>query len=393
MGDLRVVDLFAGGGGMGLAFLMGRRARHCARLIYSAENHPEYLRSLQRNVAYFGERIGSTDQVPSKISPTDLTSQSDADRLFEAVDAAGGVDVLLGGPPCVGFSTANSLRAPDHPLNDLVLTFADYANALKPKVVIVENVPGIAHNSRHHESKLAQLKRKLQRNFRCYHRILNAADFGVPQRRQRFFLIAVNRDLDIDLDENNAFPEPTHGPGRQRPFVTVRDAISDLPKVENGESRRVQKYAADAGTRFVEISRRFTPGDALWDHVVSRSAPYVIRRYKKIPPGGNLHSIKKRIHNYYDISQAHSNIYRRLTWDDVSVTIGNFRKSMLIHPEQHRGLSLREAARLQSFPDWFGFWHDPDDGRIALNHHQQQVGNAVSFLLTMAISDHVMEFF
>lgn len=393
MGDVRIVDLFAGGGGMGLAFLMGRQARRRARLVYSAEHHPQYLPSLDRNVRYFGRHIGSEDQVPSEIRRTDLTDRADANAMLAGIEAAGGVDVLLGGPPCQGFSTANSLRDPDHPLNDLVLTFAEFANALKPKIIILENVPGLAHKwASEPHSKLATLLRKLRRNFRCYHTILNAVDYGVPQMRQRFFMIAVNRDLDVDLEEENAFPRATHGPGRDHDHVTVRDAIGDLPRVGNGSLKRERAYIPRTElSSFADWCRRFMPPDVLWDHVVSRSAPYVISRYRKIPQGGNLQSIKKRIHNYYDISQAHSNIYRRLHWDQPSVTIGNFRKSMIIHPTQNRGLSLREAARLQSLPDWFGFVpRQIGDGRDGLNHHQQQVGNAVSFLLTTAISEHVM---
>lgn len=393
MGDVRVVDLFAGGGGMGLAFLMGRQARTRARLVYSAEYHTQYLRSLERNVRYFGRRIGGADQVPRMIARTDLTDRADARALFSEIDRAGGVDVLLGGPPCQGFSTANSQRDPDHPLNDLVLTFADYANALKPKIAVVENVPGLAHRFQSDpHSKLALLLRKLRQNFHCYHTILNAVDYGVPQLRQRFFLIAVNRDLDLDINAETVFPKPTYGPGRQRDYVTVRDAIADLPRVSNGGGLRERTYTPRSSlSAFVRQARRFAPSDVLWDHVVSRNSDYVIRRYSLIPPGGNLQSIKRRIWNYYDISQAHSNIYRRLLWDEPSVTIGNFRKSMIIHPGQDRGLSLREAARLQSLPDWFGFVpNSSGDGRDGLNHHQQQVGNAVSFLLTTAISEHIM---
>lgn len=378
---------------MGLAFLMGKQARKRARLVYSAEYHRQYLPSLDRNIRYFGRHIGWKEQVPSEIRRTDLTDRADAGQMLSDIEAAGGVDVLLGGPPCQGFSTANSLRDLDHPLNDLVLTFAEYANALKPKIVILENVPGLAHKwGSEPNSKLAVLLRKLRRNFRCYHTLLNAVDYGVPQVRQRFFMIAVNRDLDIELEEEKAFPRATHGPGRKRDYVTVREAIGELPRVGNGSSQRERAYTPRADlSSFADWCRRFVPSDVLWDHVVSRNAPYVIRRYKKIPQGGNLQSIKNSIHNYGDISQAHSNIYRRLHWDQPSVTIGNFRKSMIIHPTQNRGLSLREAARLQSLPDWFGFVpRQTGDGRDGLNHHQQQVGNAVSFLLTTAISEHVM---
>ena len=90
--------------------------------------------------------------------------------------------------------------------------------------------------------------------------------------------------------------------------------------------------------------------------------------------------------NYTNVSRTHSNIYRRLRWDDPSITIGHYRKSMLIHPSQHRGLSLREATRLQSFPDWFRFAGTVDGAPGGLVHKQQQLANAVCPLVTKAIA-------
>ena len=132
------------------------------------------------------------------------------------------------------------------------------------------------------------------------------------------------------------------------------------------------------------------PG-VITDHITSRHADYVIDRYKEIPPGGNWQNIKDKMTNYADLNRTHSNIYRRLTWSDPSVTIGHYRKSMLIHPEQHRGLSLREAARLQSFPDWFMFSGTTDGRKGGLMHKQQQVANAVCPLLTKAIAEFILK--
>jgi DNA (cytosine-5)-methyltransferase 1 len=96
--------------------------------------------------------------------------------------------------------------------------------------------------------------------------------------------------------------------------------------------------------------------------------------------------------NYKDISRTHSNIYRRLKWREPSITIGNYRKSMIIHPTQHRGLSLREATRLQSLPDWFTFCGSLDDSSPnGIMHKQQQLANAVSFLLTLSIAKYILQ--
>ena len=126
------------------------------------------------------------------------------------------------------------------------------------------------------------------------------------------------------------------------------------------------------------------------DHVTSRHADYVIDRYRRIPQGGNWESIRDSLTNYADASRTHSNIYRRLTWRQPSITIGHYRKSMLVHPSQARGLSLREASRLQSFPDWFRFAGKPDGGAGGLMHKQQQLANAVCPLVTKAIAEFML---
>jgi site-specific DNA-cytosine methylase len=94
--------------------------------------------------------------------------------------------------------------------------------------------------------------------------------------------------------------------------------------------------------------------------------------------------------NYADVQRTHSNIYRRLTWNEPSITIGHYRKSMLIHPKQHRGLSLREASRLQSFPDWFRFSGTADGREGGLVHKQQQLANAVCPLISRAIAQFLL---
>jgi site-specific DNA-cytosine methylase len=95
--------------------------------------------------------------------------------------------------------------------------------------------------------------------------------------------------------------------------------------------------------------------------------------------------------NYTAVERTHSNIYRRLEWDKPSITIGHYRKSMLVHPAQDRGLSLREACRLQSFPDWFRFAGTEDGRPGGLMHKQQQLANAVSPLLSKAIAEFILE--
>lgn len=149
--------------------------------------------------------------------------------------------------------------------------------------------------------------------------------------------------------------------------------------------------AALGANSYLSTMRAGAEQNAVTDHVTSRHADYVIERYQKIPPGGNWESIADTLTNYADVNRTHSNIYRRLLWDEPSITIGHYRKSMLVHPSQHRGLSLREAARLQSFPDWFRFEGNPAGARGGLVHKQQQLANAVCPLVTKAIAELILE--
>jgi site-specific DNA-cytosine methylase len=174
--------------------------------------------------------------------------------------------------------------------------------------------------------------------------------------------------------------------------VTVREAIGDLPPIENGASLYELPYDQPHRTSaFVAEMRRWAPPDIIWDHVTSRHAEYVIERYRRIPAGGNWSHITDMMTNYASVERTHSNIYRRLDASEPSITIGHYRKAMLVHPEQNRGLSLREASRLQSFPDWFRF--AGNDARLegGLTHKQQQLGNAVSPLVMKAIAQYLVE--
>jgi DNA (cytosine-5)-methyltransferase 1 len=161
------------------------------------------------------------------------------------------------------------------------------------------------------------------------------------------------------------------------PSVTVREAIADLPVLRNGASVSSLRYRSAPVSEYARQMRGRLR--ICSNHLVTESHPDIIKRYWHVPQGGNWSDIPKRLMaNYQDRSRCHTGIYRRLKWDEPSVVIGNFRKNMLIHPTQNRGLSVREAARLQSFPDWFEF-------HGSIGFQQQQVGNAVPPLLARAV--------
>jgi DNA (cytosine-5)-methyltransferase 1 len=408
--ELRVVELFAGAGGMGLGFLMAGNQQHGFKIIQSAEIEPIYLKSLEKNYKYFAQHSSNAldDCYPSDFQPIDLTKDYGRRNVHEAVQRAGGVDVLIGGTPCQGFSQSNrSSWNPENPYNKLVDIFVQCAVELTPKVILLENVQGILWTPRTSRSKNKKLtvidyisKKLTNAGYVLFPAVLDAAWYGVPQHRNRFFLLGLHKNLGYktnDFGEWGAFPVPTHGALGQYKYVTVRDAIADLPIVENGENKVFQDYDEPTEEQlkfnsFLRQMREMSPRGVIEGHIVSRQADYVIERYSFIPQGGNWQNIRHLMDNYADIERTHSNIYRRLKWDEPSITIGNYRKSMIVHPEQNRGLSLREATRLQSLPDWFTFCNSTDDSKVGgIGHKQQQLANAVSFLLTLSIAKYILK--
>lgn len=400
---LNVVDLFSGAGGLGLGFLMGGGPRSRYRIVYSAESNPIYVETLRHNHRAFeraaGRRAGS--RTPSQLDVVDLRTRRALEEARNAVASAGNAHILIGGPPCQGFSMANRNSWSDrNPNNDLVDVFIRYVRALRPLAFLMENVQGIlwTPSAGSDASVVDTVERRLSSaGYVLFPKLLDAVWYGVPQHRTRFFLIGLHRDLGYrrdDFGDWGPFPVPTHGP-RLTPYVTVHDAIRDLPAISNGHASTEDTYHPPPQRElernsFLSYVRSEAPRSVIRDHTTSKHADYVIDRYRRIPQGGNWESIKDQLSNYSDVSRTHSNIYRRLRWEEPAVTIGHYRKSMLVHPDQHRGLSLREAARLQSFPDWSRFAGSPTGCDVGLVHKQQQLANAVCPLVAKALAEHIL---
>ena len=280
------------------------------------------------------------------------------------------LDLVFGGPPCQGFSTSNQrTRTKANKANWLFREFLRMVSTLNPRWVVFENVRGIV------DTEKGYFFRQIQRGLRTLgysvtSAILNAGDFGVPQTRWRTFVVAGPETARF------RFPAPSAG---RRP--TVRDAIFDLPILLNGSTHEGPlKYRAPAQSEYAAHLRGRLRSTS--NHIVTNNAPYVARRFSQVPPGGNWKDIPELAESARGRG-PHSGLYRRLTWDHSSVVIGNFRKNMLIHPDQDRGLSVREAARLQSFHDGYRFL-----GTIGFQ--QQQVANAVPPLLAAAVFSAIL---
>ncbi len=279
--------------------------------------------------------------------------------------------VLFGGPPCQGYSTSNQkTRHIDNQNNWYFLEVIRFAKLINPDWVLIENVKGIKETEKGFflDRIICELD-KLGYTTSCWQ--LNAADYSVPQIRHRFFIVGSLHGILLHP------PKVT-----SKKHITVREAISDLPELDNGASCSLLPYKCEP---FYEYAKKMRGElDVTTNHIVSKNSAHIIERYKHISQGRNWNSIPSHLLNTYtDVTKCHTGIYRRLVEDEPSVVIGNYRKNMLIHPTQNRGLSVREAARLQSFPDWYVF-------KGSIGFQQQQVGNAVPPLLAKSVFNEIL---
>lgn len=279
--------------------------------------------------------------------------------------------VLFGGPPCQGFSTSNQkTRNITNDKNWLFLEYLRVAKELSPEWIVFENVKGLK------ETEGGVFLKDIHTSFEDIGYmvstfILNAADYGVPQRRERLFVIGSKSGIRVSPPQKITQTQ-----------ITVEQALYDLPILENGATLSSLPYRRNPNSAFAEAMRMNS--SHCTGHLVTRNSPLIIERYSHVPQGGNWENIPESLMlNYADRSRCHTGIYHRLSHDKPSIVVGNFRKNMLIHPWQDRGLSVREAARLQSFPDEYDF-----SGSIGFQ--QQQVGNAVPPLLAKAVFESIL---
>ncbi len=346
------IDLFSGAGGMSLgASLAGIDVQ------FAVENDPWACSTYRRNHPKTAVFEGDIRKVATKT----LRSWVDQpDRI-----------VLFGGPPCQGFSWSNAKTRNDSNANNwLFREFVRIAKILKPAWIVFENVQGFVDTEGGLFCESAE--RSIEGlGYNVWTKKLNAIDFGVPQDRTRFFLIGSMHQSDF------RFPSKTG----QR--FTVDDAIRDLPPLSNGNSTCWMKYGRKQPSIYAKRMRGRRQGCC--NNLVTQNADFVLERYSYVPQGGNWENIpEEKMSNYADRSRCHTGIYHRLASSKPSIVIGNFRKNMLIHPLQDRGLSVREAARLQSFPDSYEFVG-------SIGFQQQQVGNAVPPLLAKSVFASVLK--
>lgn len=346
------VDLFAGAGGLSLGAEMAGIDVQLAieNDIHAAEtyklNHPK-----------------------TRVIADDIKS---IDRIH--LDNGNSAVILFGGPPCQGFSTSNQkTRNKDNPKNWLFTEFIRLADSLKPEWIVFENVRGIIETEKGYFAELISSEiSKL--GYTCSAMVLCASDYGVPQMRSRFFLIGSLSGKKVEK------------PKCITPAVSVADAISDLPNLGNGANIDILDYKINDPNKLSSYAKLLRGGLLRCSgHLVTKNTAKIIQRYSYVPQGGNWADIPGYLmDNYKDRSRCHTGIYKRLSAEAPAITVGNYRKSMLIHPWENRGLSVREAARLQSFPDYYRFCG-------SIGFQQQQVGNAVPPYLAKIVFQSIIE--
>lgn len=205
--------------------------------------------------------------------------------------------------------------------------------------------------------------------------VLCAADYGAPQKRMRFVVIGVKRCISTKV----ALPKGIYD---EDEYLTVRDAISDLEGIEpfialeEDNGIPVMPHVANS-----ELGRELRDSTVLFNHITTNTTETAMQRFMALKQGENFHALDERLksNTYTDSSRTQNTIYLRLNYDEPSGTVVNVRKSMWIHPTKNRAVSVREAARLQTFPDSFVFCGTKDK-------QYQQVGNAVPPIMAKAIA-------
>jgi DNA (cytosine-5)-methyltransferase 1 len=382
-----LIDLFSGAGGLseglqssGFKSLYANEIVTCHAETY-ALNHPEAV-------------VESSDirEVDARNVRRNLGLQK------------GELDLLAGGPPCQGFSINAPKRSVDDARNNLFLEFLRFVDEFEPKAVLIENVPGLV--SFEGGGTLQAILQALgQHGYRADVKILYAPHFGVPQTRWRTVVVGIRGN---DADPLCAFPEPArNAPLRVNftsnfdgknivslpknlelpPFVSVRDAIDDLPVLANGEIGANRKdYRTEAQNDFQIAMRKGTLG--VLNHDAPRLGEINLRRMSFIPPGGNWTDIPEQLLPK-GMRRArrsdHTKRYGRVAPEGLASTIltkCDPHWGAYFHYNQDRCFTVREAARLQTFPDNFRF----GGSRV---EQYEQVGNAVPPLLAAAIGHSI----
>lgn len=324
--ELTYIDLFSGAGGMSLGFTNAGFTN-----VFSVEFDEQAANTYIKNFSNHNLHVGDIKEL-------------DSSKISSLLSKNKKIDVVIGGPPCQGFSMAGNIGRSfiDDERNQLFKEFVRIVNLVNPKVFVMENVSRMAtHNNGKTIKEIINEFEKL--DYEVNYKILQTADYSIPQKRQRIFIIGTKQT------DKFIFPE------KQLEVVSIKEAIKDLPKLKSGETSNIPNHNA-------------------MNHSVQ-----MLHKMSYIPDGGNRESIPEKIRP----KSGDARKYIRYNSKKPAVTItGDNRK--IFHYSQNRALTSRELARIQTFPDNFIFYGN--SGSI-----QQQIGNAVPPKLAELIANKVKE--
>jgi DNA (cytosine-5)-methyltransferase 1/site-specific DNA-methyltransferase (adenine-specific) len=348
--DFKVLDLFCGAGGFS----------------YGMDKNPHFHTVVALD---FDEKAAETFKMnmpQAEVLVGDITDASVKQKVTELSKRAG-VNMIIGGPPCQGYSMKGKKLGLKDPRNFLFREYLNLVKELKPELFVIENVKGLllASNGWFKEEILKAIE---ELGYVVEYGVLNAADFGVPQARERAIFIC-SKGKKIFLPKS----------GNEK-HTTVRDAISDLSYLESGEGDFEQDYSTEALSEYQKLMRKGSK--KLYNHKASNHKQVAIEKLKLIPPEQGKEFLPSEMHG----NQKFKTTWGRLKWDDVSPTIDTrfdaSSNGTNNHPYLNRAITPREAARIQSFDDNFIFY----GSKVYV---RRQIGNAVPPLLAKAIADQI----
>lgn len=352
--DFKVLDLFCGAGGLS----WGMDKNPFFKTVVALDFDEKAAETFRRNMPYAEVIVG------------DITDKAVKDNIVQ-LSRKSGVNMIVGGPPCQGYSMKGKKLGLEDPRNFLFREYLDLVSKIQPDVFVIENVKGLLLSANGwFKDEIVQAIEAL--GYAVKFAILNAADFGVPQSRERaIFICSKHRAI--------ALPKPT-----VTKRTTVREAISDLAYLESGEGDFEQEYITEPESDYQKARREGST--KLFNHKASNHKPVAIEKLKLIPPEQGKDYLPEEMHG----NQKFKTTWGRLKWDEVSPTVDTrfdaSSNGTNNHPYLNRAITPREAARIQSFDDRFVFY----GSKVYI---RKQIGNAVPPLLAKAIADQIADAF